>query len=212
MNQEHQYIYLHGFASSPRSRKAVYLQTQFAEIGINLEVPDLNKNDFRNLTLTRQINQAKALFNSSNLPITIIGSSFGAYTATWLAEQYSQVEKLVLLAPAFGFPANWLTKLPPTELEEWKIQGYKKIYHFSADEQLPLNYEFLIDGDRYKLEDLKRSLPTLIIHGTNDQVVPIELSQNHARSHQQVELVEMESDHGLSNMQEKIWQLITKFC
>ena len=42
MNQEHQYIYLHGFASSPRSRKAVYLQTQFAEIGINLEVPDLS--------------------------------------------------------------------------------------------------------------------------------------------------------------------------
>lgn len=212
MNQEHQYIYLHGFASSPQSRKAVYLQEHFAEIGINLEVPDLNDGDFSNLTLTRQINQAQALFNSSNQPITIIGSSFGAYTATWLAEKYSQVAKLVLLAPAFGFPGNWLTKLPSAEVEEWKVRGFKAIYHFSAEEQLPLNYEFLVDGDRYKLENLQRSLPTLIIHGVNDTVVPIELSHNYAQSHSQVKLIELDSDHGLNDMQEKIWQLINNFC
>lgn len=212
MNQNHQYIYLHGFASSPKSRKAVYLKKQFAQIGINLEIPDLNANDFRNLTLTRQIQQTQALFNISNQPITIIGSSFGAYTATWLAEKYAQVEKLVLLAPAFGFPSNWLTKLPSTEIEEWKTQGFKNIYHFSAGEQLPLNYEFLVDGDRYKLENLSRSLATLIIHGLKDEVVPIKLSHNYADSHPQTKLIELDSDHGLNDMQEQIWQLIKQFC
>ena len=49
------YIYLHGFASSPQSSKAIYLRDRFAEINLNLEVLDLNQGDFTHLTLTRQI-------------------------------------------------------------------------------------------------------------------------------------------------------------
>ncbi|NEQ23366.1 MAG: esterase, partial [Microcoleus sp. SIO2G3] len=35
------FIYLHGFASSPKSAKAFYLCDRFAELDISLEVPDL---------------------------------------------------------------------------------------------------------------------------------------------------------------------------
>ena len=97
MKKDRQYIYLHGFASSPQSKKAVYLQNCFAKEGIKLEIPDLNQEDFTHLTLTRQITQTAALFNRKNASITLIGSSFGGLTAAWLAEKYSLVQKLILL-------------------------------------------------------------------------------------------------------------------
>ncbi len=40
------FIYLHGFASSPSSRKARFFEERFRELGIGLEVPDLAEGRF----------------------------------------------------------------------------------------------------------------------------------------------------------------------
>ncbi|WP_232288151.1 YqiA/YcfP family alpha/beta fold hydrolase [Nodularia spumigena] len=40
------YIYLHGFASSPKSAKAQNIRDRFAEIQTKLKIPDLNAGDF----------------------------------------------------------------------------------------------------------------------------------------------------------------------
>jgi uncharacterized protein len=206
------YIYLHGFASSPKSKKAIYLKDRFAKIGIKLEIPDLNQEDFTHLTLTRQISQTAALFNHSNTSITIIGSSFGGLTAVWLAEQYPQVEKLILLAPAFGFPGSWVNKFSQSELEQWQSSGYQNVYHYGENKLLPLHYEFLIDGHQYHLNTIRRSLPTIIIHGKNDDVVPIEVSYNYVSKHPQVKLIVLNSDHSLNDVQNIIWHEIQNFC
>ena len=100
-----QYIYLHGFASSPNSTKAKYLHQCFRQFRLELEIPDLNTDDFSHLTLTRQLNQVANSFTEPS--INLIGSSFGGLTAAHLAEHYTQVERLVLLAPAFGFLNYW---------------------------------------------------------------------------------------------------------
>ena len=55
LNNQLNYIYLHGFASSSQSFKAQKFQELFATKNIPLIIPDLNQNDFYNLTLTRQI-------------------------------------------------------------------------------------------------------------------------------------------------------------
>ena len=47
-----QYIYLHGFASSPNSAKAKYIFQRFGENQINLEIPDLNSDDFSHTLIT----------------------------------------------------------------------------------------------------------------------------------------------------------------
>ncbi len=49
------FIYLHGFASSPVSRKARFFVERFRELGIRLEVPHLAQGNFRNLTLSAQL-------------------------------------------------------------------------------------------------------------------------------------------------------------
>ena len=87
------FIYLHGFASSPESAKAVYLRDRFAAQQITLEVPDLNQGDFSHLTIARQMAQVEALLPPDGTPVTLIGSSLGGLTSAWLAEKQAQVKK-----------------------------------------------------------------------------------------------------------------------
>ena len=117
-----EYIYLHGFASSPQSGKAQYLRDRFdIKAKIKLNILDLNQGDFTNLSLTRQIRQTVAAFPSQELPIILIGSSFGGLTATWVANKCPQVTSLILLAPAFGFLANWRSRLEETLTSKCKM-------------------------------------------------------------------------------------------
>ena len=202
------YIYLHGFASSPQSNKAQYLSDRFTEIGIKLNIIDLNAGDFSHLTLTRQIEQTKSAFPEDDSPVTIIGSSFGGLTAAWLGEKYTQVQRLILLAPAFGFLNHWLPKLGEEQLKQWQESGYLSVYHYGEKRELPLHYQFITDFKQYDESQLKRVLPTLILHGKNDDVIPIEASRNYIRQHSWAKLIELESDHTLANVMSEIWQAI----
>jgi predicted esterase YcpF (UPF0227 family) len=118
------YIYLHGFASSPRSTKATDLRDRFANLNIPLTVPDLNQGDFTHLTLSRQIQQVEVLFPPAPESVTLIGSSFGGLTAAWLGEKHLQVDRLVLLAPAFGFLDHWLSRLGEVQVKQWQTDCY----------------------------------------------------------------------------------------
>ena len=203
------YIYLHGFASSPKSNKAQYLRDRFTEVNLDLNVLDLNQGNFSCLTLSRQIQQTISAFPDSQTPITLIGSSFGGLTAAWVAQQ-QQVEKIILLAPAFGFPQSWYAKLKPEQIEQWRESDALPVYHYGEGKQVSLHYQFLQDADNYPLSGLKRSLATLIIHGIHDDVVPIQVSRDYASQHSQVKLIELNSNHGLNDVKERIWQEIKK--
>jgi uncharacterized protein len=205
------YIYLHGFASSPNSTKAKDLNRRFAQIEINLNIPDLNSGDFSHLTISRQIKQTYLLFPNSS-PLTLIGSSLGGLTAAHLAQQYPQIQQLVLLAPAFGFLSHWLPKLGQTTINQWQQENYLQVYHHGEKRELPLHYDFLTDAQKYSEEILQRPLPTLILHGTNDEVIPIQASKDFATVRPWVKLVELDSDHALGNVTNDIWQEITQFC
>jgi predicted esterase YcpF (UPF0227 family) len=101
------YIYLHGFASGAKSTKAQYLANLFHQHHLNLNIIDLNQNDFSHLTITRKINQVTNYFTDK--PVILIGSSLGRLTASIIAEKYpAQVKKLVLLTPAFNFLDHFL--------------------------------------------------------------------------------------------------------
>lgn len=205
------YIYLHGFASSPKSNKAQYLRDRFAEKEIDLNVLDLNQDDFSNLTLTRQIEQTVSAFPDEDTPITLIGSSFGALTCAWVGQRHTQVERLVLLAPAFGFPQSWYSRLEPNQIKQWQESGILSVYHYGEGKSIPLKYQFLQDANKYDTSELTRSIPTLIIHGVNDEVVSIQVSRDYAEKHSQVKLIELDSDHGLNDSKQRIWQEIQWF-
>ncbi|MBD2035766.1 alpha/beta fold hydrolase [Leptolyngbya sp. FACHB-321] len=205
------YIYLHGFASSPRSTKARDLSDRFAALDMSLSIPDLNQNDFSHLTLSRQIQQVEALFPPAPAPVTLIGSSFGGLTAAWLGERHLQVDRLVLLAPAFSFLAHWLPRLGD-QVEQWQTDGYLSVYHYSEAKELPLHYAFVTDAAQYQEESITRSLSTLILHGRHDDVIPLQASLDFARTRPWIKLVELDSSHALTDVSTEIWQAIQSFC
>lgn len=214
------YIYLHGFSSGPGSTKAKYIQERFAEIGITLEVPDLNQDDFTHLTVSRQIAQVIDLFPPDGSPVTLIGSSLGGWISTIIAQDCPQVERLVLLAPAFDFLNHWLPKIGESQLNLWQQTGYLSIYHHAIKSLSPLHYDFLTDALKYPLCEIDRRLPTVIIHGIHDDVIPIVASQAFKRDRPWVQLLEWDSDHQLTDASdslpetlcERIWQEIRRFC
>lgn len=203
------YFYLHGFASSPRSTKAHQLRDRFASLHLSLEVPDLNQADFQHLTLTRQIRQVKTLIRE---PVTLIGSSFGGLTAAWIAQECDLVDRIILLAPAFRYLDHWLPRFDPAQLEAWRSGKPISIYHYGEQQLLPLDYEIVKDLAQYDEAQLQKRVPTLILHGIRDQTIPIAQSRTYANQRSWVKLIELDSDHGLSDRATKIWQAISQFC
>jgi pimeloyl-ACP methyl ester carboxylesterase len=206
------YIYLHGFASSPKSAKAIDLSDRFSRLNIPIAIPDLNQEDFTHLTLTRQLLQVEALLPIGESSVTIIGSSFGGLTAAWLAQKHLQIQRLILLAPAFGFLSHWLPKLGETQVQQWKESGFLSVYHYGEDQMLPLSYQFIEDAAQYREDEIQRLVPTLILHGVDDDVIPIAASAHFAASRPWVTLMKLNSDHALVNVSEEIWRAICKFC
>jgi len=223
LQNDSSYIYLHGFASSPDSAKAKYFRSHFSSLGIDLKTPDLNQNDFSGLTLTRQLQQIETEFFQTessesvekvkNLgEVTMIGSSFGGLTAAWLAQRQLSVNQIVLLAPAFQFLSHWLPLLGQQQLEKWQSENYLPVYHYGEQRYLPLNYQFVADMAQYPEEKLMRSVPTLILHGKHDTIIPIQSSRFFASNRPWVQLIELEDDHSLGNVLEEIWEAMQKFC
>ena len=206
------YLYLHGFASSPQSTKAQYLRERFFQSQIPLKILDLNQGDFSHLTLTRQLKQVLAELPPAQTPVTIIGSSFGGLTAAWLGQQHSQVQRLVLLAPAFGFLSHWRSSLGEVQIKQWQESGSLSVYHYGEKRSLPLDYQFLVDLSQYQEQRLQQPVPTLILHGRYDDVIPIQSTRDYSSERPWVKLIELESDHTLTNVMPEIWQAIQEFC
>ena len=210
--QTQHYIYLHGFASSPNSVKACYFKQKFAAENITLIMPDMNQNDFTNLTLTRQLNYVRNIINQLDGSITILGSSMGGLTALLLAEQIPHITQIMLLAPAFAMSEYWGSLITPEQMEYWRTSGQIAVPHYGYGGEIPLNYNFTQDLYAHKDRSFQRKLPVLICHGIHDKVVPIEFSREYRAQNEQAQLIELNDDHGLTNSMDMMWKEIRKFC
>lgn len=187
------YVYLHGFASSPQSRKAQYFRERFAERGVTLEIPALDEGDFERLTITRQL---RVVESAAGGAVTLIGSSMGGYVAALYASRHPEVERLVLLAPAFGFMRRWPSSFGAERLEQWRRTGRLDIYHYGDKTQRSIGYQLIEDGYQYPdYPDFHQ--PALIFHGAADTVVLPEYSTEFVSGHPSAELRIVASDHEL---------------
>jgi hypothetical protein len=203
-------FYLHGWASNPQSSKAQFFKQHGEQQNFPITIPDLNQDDFFHLTLTRQVQQVQMLLPDS--PTIIIGSSLGGLTALWLAEKQPQIQKLVLLAPALNFWQNTFNLFGEAKLAQWRQQGEILLYHYGEERELPISYAFMEDMRHYEDAQLQRPLPTLILHGRYDAIVPIQNSRDFAATRPWVQLIELESDHSLNDVHAQLWQATAEFC
>jgi len=201
-------LYLHGFASSPASRKAQYFRRSMAANGIDLEIPDLAGGDFEGLTISGQLGRVEQAARGE--PVALIGSSLGGYLAALYAARHPETGSLVLMAPAFGFARRWRERLGDAAIAEWKLRGSMAVFHYGVEREQRIGYQLLEDGSGFE-EVPTMTQPTLIFHGTRDEVVPAEASMQFARLNPQTDLRLVESDHELLDVLEGVAKEALRF-
>jgi pimeloyl-ACP methyl ester carboxylesterase len=201
-------VYLHGFASSPQSGKAQFFHKRLAEKGLDLHIPALDAGDFEHLTITGQLQVVDTAV--SGQPTILFGSSMGGYLAALYAARHANIQKLILLAPAFQFPDRWRQRYSPEELETWRRNGSASVYHYGFQKEMPLGYQLMEDSRNYEGEPAFTQ-PALVLHGTGDTVVPAGISTAFAARHPNVTLRLFDSGHELNDVLEDLWEETARF-
>ena len=196
------FIYLHGFASSPASRKAQFFAQQIRAAGLSVEVPALESEGFANLTVSGQLRVIEQ--TAQGRPVRLIGSSMGGYLAALYASLHPEVERLLLLAPAFGFAERWQLRLGEPLFAQWRDTGFLEVPHYATGTMQRVGFGLITDGLQYPAEPAFPQ-PALLYHGLHDDVVPVEYSRRFAAAHPNAILHEKPSGHELTDVMEEIW-------
>lgn len=204
-------VYLHGWCSGPHSNKAQFIRQLWQQQQLPLHIPDLNQPDFFHLTLSRQIAQVEAHLRTQQ-QVTLIGSSLGALTALCLAERCPQVARLILFAPAVNFAQNARRLLNDDDMQRWASEGQLALYHHAHAANCAISYGFYEDMQTYSDADLQRVLPTLVLHGAEDEVIPVQDCLAFATQRPWIECHVLNSDHSLGNVFPDMARHIQGFC
>ena len=198
-------VYLHGFASGPGSKKARFFAERFAARGVPFAVPDLAAGDFSRLTLSGQLQVIENAIAGRS--VCMMGSSMGGYLAALYAAAHpAQVRRLVLMAPAFDFASRWRQRLGEPAFAEWERTGLLSVFHYGAGQPATVGFALYSDAlEHPRFPSVTQ--PTLIFHGTRDDVVPVELSERFAAGREaHVQLRRFDSDHELVDVTDPMWE------
>jgi uncharacterized protein len=201
-------VYLHGFASGPGSTKAQFFRARFAELGVELDVPDLAP-DFTHMTIGSMLAIVDAILDRG--PSVLIGSSLGGYLATLAAARRpDRVPALVLFAPAFGFVQRWEERVDPAAMARWRAKGTARVYHYGLGREVPLSIELLDEAGRHPVEP-DPAAPALVFAGRRDESVPLPVVEHFTRGRPGRELVVFDSGHELNDVLEPMWERMVSF-
>jgi hypothetical protein len=212
MMAERTVVYLHGFSSSARSAKALYLRQKLEAFPwVELHAIDLNPTptDFQYMTATGLINRVRQYVLDHVLePFSIIGSSYGGLIAVHYAYRFGGVERMLLLAPGL----RWLHGgLSEEQLRASEKAGIVPVFHEGFQAEIPIRYDIEIDGLQY-LEPVPPACPMLIFHGRKDTTVPTDDSRAYAAKYSdKVQLIEVDAEHDLNSHLPLIWEHVQSF-
>ena len=194
------FLYLHGFASGPRSAKGLALEQHFATHGLALERLDLRLPSLEHLRFSEMLAHVVARMGSPRDRAVLVGSSLGGLTAARVAERDARACALVLLAPAFRLVERWRARLGDDAWRAWEESNRLDIEDYAEPRRTTIDFEFVrelgrLDGEGDGWPDVR--VPVLIVHGVNDATVDVALSRQWARGKRHVRLVEVDDGHDL---------------
>lgn len=218
------WCFIHGLNSHRRGEKASFFAEQVSERGEAFASLDLtghgeSEGDLLGLCLSRNLSDLDRGLRFARRRIgpfsavNLVGSSMGGLTAVWYsALNPGLVTANLLIAPAFEMAGRLLLSLGPQKSQRWRLEG--KIHLETGYAEFDLGYDFVRDESRYLTGKLVERLttPTLILHGSDDEAVPCNLSRRLAARHPHVKLVEIEGgDHRLTAYKERLFQEMWEF-
>jgi uncharacterized protein len=194
------WLYLHGFASSPESKKGRAIAEHYLERGITMDRLDLRRPSLAHLRVSMMIAHVVECIGGPADRAVVFGSSLGGLTACRVAERDARVCALVLLAPAFGLARAWRARLGDGEWNEWRDRGWLEVHDHATGGIARVDHGFVLELDGMDASDQGMPdvrVPTLIIHGVSDDTVDVERSRTFAAGKRHVKLVEVDDGHEL---------------
>lgn len=179
-------IIAHGFSSSKNSANFIKMSDEFDKKGISTFRIDFyghgeSEGDFAKITISEAVDDIlqaiKFLKDNGYSRIGLIGSSFGGIASIMVASKINDLFALALKSPVSDYREVQEIKLTEKGLENWKNKGWE-YYVNREEEKLRLNYTFVEDFKNniaYNVASLIK-IPTLIVHGDKDNVVPVKQS------------------------------------
>jgi hypothetical protein len=206
MNVEHgpeqgpRWLYLHGFASGPESSKGVALSEHYARQGIHLRRLNLRQPSLEHLRLSAMMRTVREAIGGERERAVVFGSSLGGLTACRVAEEDARVCALVLLAPALRAMEQMRRRVGEPGMRRWEDTGWMELQDHAEKRMARVDFGFVqdveaLDGRGGGWPDVR--VPTLIIHGRQDDTCDISASRQWARGKRHVRLVEVDDGHEL---------------
>jgi uncharacterized protein len=194
------WLYMHGFGSGPGSRKGVALAEHFAGRGADMTLLDGRVPSFERWRLSAMIDVIRTAIGDAADRAVVFGSSLGGLAAARAAEVDARISALVLLAPAFRIAERWPERIGEEAFRAWETSGWIEVDDHAAGRPARMHFDFIrdvreVDARSGGWPDVR--VPTLIVHGTRDDVVDPALSRTWASGKRHVRLIEVEDEHEL---------------
>lgn len=175
-----------------------------------------SEGDFTDYTLSDWLADARAVLSmlrndaaarSMGGGFTLVGNSLGGWIAWLIAQECEEVDRLILLAPAFNMMGVRAQTISPERRHEWHSAGWMPWDDDPAHRDWPLSWKWVVESEAYWQSnfDRLRHVRTTIVHGLGDTVIHPEGSRafvEDLRRHDPsfpVELLLVAGDHRLSS-------------
>jgi pimeloyl-ACP methyl ester carboxylesterase len=180
IGQDRQILFITGFLSKRWGNKSKALAQWCEEKGWGFCCYDVrgfgdSDGQFTDYTLSDWMADARAVLGliKNGPPITIVGNSLGGWIAWLMAQEYSAVEKLALIAPAFNMMGVRAKSIDPERQHDWHTTGWMPWDDDPLHKDWPLSWKWVEESEAYWKTSFDRLRPvkTTIIHGLQDTVI-----------------------------------------
>ncbi len=214
----------HGFASNKDGRTNLHLEKILNQESLSTFRFDFfghgeSEGNIEELTVSEAVDDIQnAVFHlreSGYKKIALYGSSFGGMASLIAASRVKEFFLLALKSPVSNYKDLILRLYKKEEIKEWEENGYLELKGIEG-RKIKIKYFFFQDAcqnNGYKAAK-KVSIPTLIVHGDRDEMVPLYQSLKIASILKNCRLEVINgADHGYSEPEhfEKMVGLISSF-
>ncbi len=216
-------ILCHGLGTDKESKTYTRLQAILNKKNISTFRFDFfghgeSEGKFEDITVSEGVddvfNAIDFLKKQGYLKMGLFGSSFGGMTSIIAGSKINDLSVLTLRSPVSDYEEVACLRHSQEELEGWKEKGYNYFKGRSGEKKLKYSFfEDFRNNNGYEAAG-KIKIPTLIVHGEKDEIVPVNQSKKTAGLIENCKLEVIKgADHGYTKKEdfERMIKIVSEF-
>ena len=177
---DRQVLFITGFLSKRWGNKSKALLKWCQEQSWGFSCYDVrgfgdSEGTFADYTLSDWIADARTVLSMAkdDRPIMIVGNSLGGWIAWLMAQEFREVDRLLLIAPAFNMMGVRAMSISPERRHDWHSAGWMPWDDDPLHQDWPLSWKWVEESESFWKTSFDRLRPvkTVIVHGLQDQVI-----------------------------------------